>query len=505
MNGLIFIYSNEIYLRFIESEVFSDIEKNYNITYVLVKSQYLSQELEKSSGLLNKKIVWINFIPDRFTMWNEFFDISCSLNKNESPSFLVRYQELSRENPDRYQRIDKLSSVESYKVYREKIEEQMGFHAGILKTILLEQPDFIIIPSSILDLVTDDILQITDYLKIPTFLLVSGWDNLSSKGLLYRKPSIVGVWGEQSKRHAIEIQKMREDQVFVIGSPHYEIYREETGLPMEKYQLNINKPPNEKIALFAGTFRLFDETQLLQEIDDAIESGNLPQIHLIYRPHPYRANRSDEKDFFDHSWRHITFDPQLAKIYSQTKKGIKCASDCKSFYEIGYLRYLYQTVDMVISPMSTVLLEAMMFGRPILAIAFNDQKHSWSADKVSRMYHFKELYENEDILVCRKRDEIFAKIRQLCINSEDFELSNRLKNFSEYFVTQRDPIYSKKLLLYVNSFFSKSDQKTNTDKKFTNGKNFRRKIYENLLLSDLLLISYYKNIKFKCLKRKNKL
>lgn len=207
--------------------------------------------------------------------------------------------------------------------------------------------------------------------------------------------------------------------------------------------------------------------------------------------------RRDENDFFDYSWKHITFDQQLAEVYSLTKKGIKCASDCKFFYDIGYLRYLYETVDMVISPMSTVLLEGMIFGCPILAIAFNDQKHSWSADKVSRMYHFKEMYENQDIIVCRERDKIFIDIRRLCLNSDNIELCNRLKNFSEFFVTQKGSKYSQKLLFYIDSYFSRKDCNENNGEKIKKENNN----YKTFKLLWFFIISYYKNISFSRSKR----
>lgn len=496
MKGLIFIYSNEIYLRFIESDAFYEIEKKFDITYVLVESHYLSKNLEKNSKLMNKKIQWINFIPARFAKWCDFFDISCTLFKDTSPSFQVRYEESARQNPNRYQFFERFSTFEAYKKYRERIENEMGYHSGIIKVILFERPDFIIIPSSILDFVTDDILQIAEYLEIPTILLVSGWDNLSSKGLLYRKPSIMGVWGEQSKIHAIQIQKMYPEQVFVIGAPHYEQYRVEEEFDLKEFKIQLKIPANEKIALFAGTFRLFDETQLLKEIDDAIESGNLPKIHLIYRPHPYRVNRKDERNFFDYSWNHITFDPQLAELYSRTKKDNLFASDCKTLYEIKYLNKLYQTVDMVISPMSTILLEGMIFGRPILAVAFNDQKHSWSADQVSRMHHFKELYENPDILICRDRTEIFDKITQLYSNCEREDLCNRLKSFSIFFVKMDSDKYSQKLSLELTSFLIKKYSLTSPENLRKSQTIIKNKKFTTLSLIYQLLVAYYKNYIF---------
>ena len=143
--------------------------------------------------------------------------------------------------------------------------------------------------------------------------------------------------------------------------------------------------------------------------------------------------------------------------------------------------------------MSTILLEGMIFGRPILAVAFNDQKHSWSADKVSRMHHFKEIYENPDILICRDRDEMFTKILQLYLNSDNIDLCNRLKKFYKYFVNLDGPTYSEKLSLELNNFLIKRYDLSSSD---TLQKQRGKKRPENsvrLHLTGQLLLSYLKN------------
>jgi hypothetical protein len=108
--------------------------------------------------------------------------------------------------------------------------------------------------------------------------------------------------------------------------------------------------------------------------------------------------------------------------------------------------------------MSTVLLEGMLFGLPTMAVAFGDGKHSWSADKVSRMLHFKELYEVAELLVCRDRAEFFPLLRQLVSKIGDSAWSAALRQSTAYFVYQDEQSYADRVLSLVETMLSHVNQ-----------------------------------------------
>lgn len=501
MKCFIFIDSYVSFQRFFETEAFSGVEERYDVLYVFVKTRKFNKTAVRNSIGSDKNITWIKYDEARFEMWQELFNISCFLNKDLSESFAIRSQESFKINPKKMDRVNIYSNYESYTKYRNDMETKMGLKPDIIKLLLVHRPDFFILPSSLLDYITDDVLQISNYFNIPTLLLVAGWDNLSSKGLLYHKPSLVGVWGEQSKRHAISIQRMLPERVRIIGAPHYDFFLNNDAFDPTDFRDKLKIPPSIKVILFAGTFRLFDETQLLKIIDDAIESGELPPLHIIYRPHPYRLRREIEEDFFSISWKHITFDPQSLELYTKKTSFLDKIKDFRKapFYEFDYLKKLYLSVDMTISPMSSVLLESMIFGRPILAIAFSDNKHSWSADKVSRMHHFNELYDNGDVLICQDVTKFLEFIKKLYYYSEDKDLCQRLIKFSNYFVQLGDGKYGQKLLNELDLLHHIDSHKpiyfdTNSCGSISFFKNPK-----TFLLIKILLISYYKKYLFSIL------
>ena len=462
MKGLVFISSSEIVLRFFGSGAFDALEEEHDLTYIVLQSSdLLLQKDLQESVFKGRKVRWIPLYLERFRRWNEQFDISCMVYQDRSSSFAVRYQEQKRQDPQRFIELEKKARPGGYEKQREASESYMGINPDMLNLVMDLKPDFFVLPSALLDYITDDVLQLADALKVPTLMLVSGWDNLSSKGLIYHQPTMIGVWGEQSRDHAVSVQNASPDAVHVVGCPHYENFRSSEEMDRGELRKGFGLPVDGHVVLFAGTLRLFDETQLLKELDRAIETGLLPPMKILYRPHPWRDARRDEDDFFQYEWRHITMDAQIADTYKATKATNQNSTSDNFLFRMQHLPRLYRAVDALISPMSTVLLEGLLFGLPTMAVAFNDGKHSWSADKVSRMMHFKELYDVPGLIVCRDRNQFFPQLKQLIAKIGDVEFSSTLRKHTGFFVHQDDRSYGERVAALVEKMLAETTDKPN--------------------------------------------
>jgi len=459
VKGFVFIDCPEQYTRFVANKAFDEIENNQEIIFIIVKSDPRMNKLALNMQTMGKTVISIPFYQGRFNQWLELFNLSCAIYQNLSPSFEVRFNEIIKNSPEYKKTYDKMRVTSDlntdYKNYRDKIEREMGVNPDLLMLVKREKPAFFILPSALLDSITDDVLQLADILNIPTLFLVAGWDNLSSKGLLYHKPTLIGVWGEQSAKHAHLIQKIPSDIIYSIGAPHFEKYYflrdNATSTGIEE----ITSDNDRKIILFAGTVRAFDEISILQEIDDLITSGVLPPLLIIYRPHPYRDSRKFEDNFFDHLWRNVKMDPDIKEAYIKSH-GKSISNEYNNINRMDYLANLYKNVDAVICPMSTVLLEGIIFGLPCLAISFGDNKHSWSIDKVAKMEHFKEFFLIQDIIVCKSKNTLISDIQQLLLKMGDKKISNNLKDNANYFVYHDNQSYSSRLNKLLEILFTKS-------------------------------------------------
>ena len=86
----------------------------------------------------------------------------------------------------------------------------------IVDKVLALDPKIILFPSSAYDPVAIDLTLIGKSHKITTFNLIDNWDNLSSKSILWVLSDFVGVWGQQSKEHAIDIQCYNPESVKIL-------------------------------------------------------------------------------------------------------------------------------------------------------------------------------------------------------------------------------------------------------------------------------------------------
>lgn len=84
-----------------------------------------------------------------------------------------------------------------------------------------------------------EIINIALSLNVPSYFLIDNWDNLSSKALYMKLPDYMGVWGQQTKLHAISIQKMSEENVHVLGSARFCPYERNSATHSEGNERNF--------------------------------------------------------------------------------------------------------------------------------------------------------------------------------------------------------------------------------------------------------------------------
>lgn len=349
---LIFLPSTNEHQRFVLSGAFDDL-KGYNLQYVIPPGSF-GRMRSASPGLFSPENVHFLDIPiDRVIQWQRIFNLSCIVHADKSRSFALRVKGTA----DRAQLDQAVASMRSFPALDD-----------LLTRI---NPLFCLLPTSLLDDYCNDVLLSGQ--RQTVVMLQSGWDNLSSKGLIHHKPQFCGVWGEQSARHARDIQGIENPVIF--GAPHY-------------VGMKPTPRPNNKTLLFGGSYRTFDETTILKRLDKWLTGSGWK---AIYRPHPWRADRRHEQSFFDHfDWQNISFDADMEARYLRSKRQVGSLIRAPLFSQ-DYLTKLLASVDCVISPMSTLLLEALLMGRPAMALAISDGKHDYNPATSAQMTHFTEL------------------------------------------------------------------------------------------------------------------
>lgn len=459
MKGCVYLQGADPVQRYLAHGAFRQLCAEHDVTFVV----------QQSSDIVTEKLVrahaphpvgelaWVPFRTERFKVWADLFNISCIRYRRRSPSFEIRYRESRQAAPERFAKYERLAEPGQYEKHLVETDRRLGLHPELEATLRKLAPEFIVLPSLLLDSGTDDLLQAAHALGIQVLLLQTGWDNLCSKGLLVRLPTLMGVWGAQSAEHAASVQNMPEGRIRVVGAPHFDAFKGCRQTRDSQLAKELGISPDKKAFLFAGTLRYFDETSLLQDIDMRIQRGDLPPMKIVYRPHPWRLRRESEVNFFDVEWDNVVMDPERRDSYETTKKKATTITSKHRTFSMHYLARLYSVLDAVITPMSSILLEAPTAGLPVMATAFGDGKHSWSADKVAGMMHFKEWFELDGMLVSRSLDTFFDDLDELLSRTGQPDMADRLRKAVLPLAWTDGQLYGEHVLSCVNEL---SDMET---------------------------------------------
>ena len=260
------------------------------------------------------------------------------------------------------------------------------------------KPDVVIMPSSAYDPVVLDIISICQQEDIKTILLVDNWDNLSSKSILWRRPDFVGVWGEQTKKHAIEIQGLKEEQIKCLGTPRFEQY-------FEKRDLELDSHFNFKYVLFVGQSLPSDERRIVQLIDNILSSPTFKDngIKLVYRPHPWAM---DQGIAAVEAYESVVIDPQISA------KKLDLDRVEKFQPSLDYYPSLLQNAEFVVSSLTSMLIEASIFSKRVIAIAHNEPNNYTSPHRLLTEYkHFEGIEKLPNVKITQNEADFMDQFK----------------------------------------------------------------------------------------------
>jgi len=250
------------------------------------------------------------------------------------------------------------------------------------------KPDVVIFPCLAIDPPGNDIVRLQKKLGYRSLFLIDNWDNLSSKSVFLHQPDYMAVWGQQSVEHAWEIHGLPAERVFPVGTPRFQHYFD-TIKTIRSTGQNPESPYPFPYVLYVGCAIPFDELSSLKILDEVLKAINQHRtepLRVVYRPHPWRQKRScpDVLNLDDFSY--VVLDEQLKEQYYQPQRsGLFQPS-------LAYYPKLLANAELVVGPLTTMLLEAAIFRKKILAIAYDDGVHLTTPHNALKYYrHFEGL------------------------------------------------------------------------------------------------------------------
>ena len=328
-----------------------------------------------------------------------------------------------------------------YWVYKRKTLKKIGKNLYLDYLLKEIQPDVIIHPTVLEGLFVSDLIVLGKENKIPTVYLMNSWDNPSTKAMTMGQPDWLIVWGEQSKMHANVHLKMDKDHILTLGAAQFDIYRNPPSMTREEFKKKLGIKTDSKLILYAGSSKQVKEVQHLIELERAIDEGRLPPCYIVFRPHPWRGTIEGEVDFYSRPWKWVIIDPAMKEYYIESRK-----NPGKMYLpDINYTHIILDACDMLISPVSTILLEAAMHDKPILAfLPEEDIDKNFFLRTMNNMIFMQEFFERLGCEPIIAMDELIQRTKDILMNPQYFG-KGEIREKTQYFVCTNSKSYIEQL------------------------------------------------------------
>ena len=249
----------------------------------------------------------------------------------------------------------------------------LSINNQLKQLILTRKPDLVLMPTNGYFSFELDMECTLHKLNQKYISLVDNWDNLTGKTILIHKANHYGLWGNQNRIHAKEVQGIDVNNTTSIGTPRYEVYKK-----------NLKKLFDFRYILFTGSSNQFDEYQILKKMNYILNSTK--NIKLVYRPHPWR-----ESDKFPDlsNLKNIVLDPQMEDFYKKQKNDF-------SFNftpDLDYYPDLVGGAEFVMGGPTSMMIEAQLIKKKYIVFAHEENNEKYSPKKWLNTYlHFQELF-----------------------------------------------------------------------------------------------------------------
>jgi len=313
-------------------------------------------------------------------------------------------------------------------------------------------PDIIIHPSTFAGYFINDVISEGKVQGIPTMLLMNSWDNPSTKRATSGKADWVAVWGEQTLRHTHFYMGIPKERIVCLGAAQFEAYRPSPRITPEEFRREYCLPPEKKILLYAGSSRGKDEAKHLGWLEAAIEQGRLGDVAVVYRPHPWGFGQQQALDIVSSGWKHIHVEQSMRAFIQVLAEGKRPGS----FLMAEYARThdVLSSVDMLLSPLSTIILEGALHGKPVMCFyPKEEEKGSLWMKTLKNLAHFEDIFRAPSVVVCTDYEKFLPSVEELCRRAGDKEFCDHIAREMAFFAVFHEKSYGDALLEHLDRVF----------------------------------------------------
>ncbi len=255
---------------------------------------------------------------------------------------------------------------------------------------------------------------------IKTLGMTLSWDNLYSKTFLLAHPDALIVQTDKIMEQAKDLGDYKHGKIFVAGIPQYDIhFKRHDIIGREDFIKNLGGDPQKKLILYAfsGKAGLHIDFDIVKIIIDKIKSGEIKNAQLLLRPYPRTDFPADKLEKLKKEYGVLAAAP-VAHIGGT---GDNWEFDEKS---ISFLARSLRYSDLVITMYSTFFIEAAIYHKPLIGIAFDGGQKRGYWDSAKRLFdwnHLKDIKSLNGIWLVENQEELVRVANTYLENPEYME------------------------------------------------------------------------------------
>lgn len=455
MKVLIFLEHDVVIRHFVQSGVFRALTQEHDVTFVFPEVGHKRVTMDVAQLELGAPSRRLPVHQARQVMWKRVFQVD-SLRWRPGPHLkaLRRFYRYSlngftREWTKTSLWYTVLGLPGIYSWFRQRslqAAKSLPYHA--LDDLLDElRPDVLVHPCVLEGVFINDLVDASRARGIPLVAIMNSWDNPCTKRAMVAPPDWLLVWGEQTKRHAVTYVGTAPERTVKFGAAQFEVHRQPPQLTREEFCRRHQIDPRSRIVLYAGSSKDTDEFEHLVEIEQAIDEGRWPNTVVVYRPHPWGNGGREGHRLLERSWRHVRIEETMRAYLERVRDG----DTRMTFPDYRHTHEVLSHIDALVSPLSTIILEGALHGKPVMCFLPSDEAHATHFQLVAPLVHFEDLFHIPDVIVARGRRQLVPGLERLLNRIGDAVSAQRLRQACEFFVEPFEEPYGVRLVRFLES------------------------------------------------------
>jgi hypothetical protein len=302
------------------------------------------------------------------------------------PSRLIRLRQVQRRRPV----IDLLTRLESL----------VAPQPAGLPELFAQLPPSLVVSTHPYSVYEWDVISFAHRLGVPTAGIMKSWDNILR--LPQVRPRSLAVWGRTNFREAVEVTRYREDELRMVGAMPFDRYFTPGVVrPRTEFWQSKGLDPSRPVVLFgtAGAFSDdWDETFMLELLLKLTEQcDELRDVQFVCRLHPITH--------LEYFWPYRDH-PRVVISFGSY---VKTLGWCMTKAEVDDMANMLCNADLVITPASTLSVEAPIFDTPTVVTLFSSVAGDTHARRIEEGWlkmHFKPIVENDWLPLARTAQDL---------------------------------------------------------------------------------------------------